>query len=694
MSKDLLFEIGAEEIPASYIASAMQQLQDNLKKLFSENKIEIKGELTLYSTPRRLALLIKGVSEMQEDVTLELVGPPKKAAFDAEGKPTKAAAGFAKTHGIEVGDLLVQSTPKGEYLCAKKLIKGREVKAVLPELMKTLVLSLNWPKSMRWHDEIRFPRPIRSLLCLFGKETVEFTVSDVTSSDKTYGHRILSPESAAVSEPSKYASVLREKAVIAEFEERKNEIIKQVEKLAVKAGGMANISAVILEENVNTVEYPAAMLGKIDEKYLVLPKELLLQVIEKTQKYFSVWDAKKEKLLPYFIAVKNGKDTAVDVIIDGNARVLKARFEDAEFFFKEDKITTLESKLPKLKTVSFQDKLGSMFDKTERLARLANEAKLLLKLSNYEDIKSACKLSKIDLNTGMVREFTELQGVMGREYALADGVKKEIAFAISEHYLPRFPGDELPKTETGTVLSILDKIDTLAGCFSIGLIPTGSQDPYGLRRSALGVISIILHKNIEVHLEELLNLSLDTYSDKINIHKGKVLNEILEFVKGRMENLLLEKGIRYDVVNAVLAYEYDNITLTFKKAKELDRLAKDADFNKTITTFSRVINIISKKGESKSLPEAANPHLFKEQAEKDLYQAIEKRKLDFLKMIENSDYISAFKVLKELMPFIDAFFEKVMVMDKDNAIKDNRITLLEHLNFMFRKIGDFSKIVQ
>ena len=451
----------------------------------------------------------------------------------------------------------------------------------------------------------------------------------------------------------------------------------------------------ILEENVNTVEYPTAMLGRFDEKYLALPEELLIQVIEQTQKYFSVRGSKKEKILPFFIAVKNGKDTAVPVIIDGNARVLKARFEDAEFFFNEDRKTTLESKLPKLKTVSFQDKLGTMFDKTERLAKLANEAKQLLKLSEYDDIKKACELSKIDLNTGMVREFTELQGVMGREYALADGVKKEVAMAISEHYLPRFLGDGLPKTETGMALAILDKIDTIVGCFSIGVIPSGSQDPYGLRRNALGVVSIILNKKIEVHLEELINASLDTYADKINVQKGKVLNEIMEFVKGRMENLLLDKGIRYDVVNAVLASDFDNVTLTFKKAAELNNLSKEPDFNKAITTFSRVINIISKKGgEHGTLTDAPNPHLFKEQEEKDLHGKIEKRKLDFIKMIENSDYVSAFKVLKELMPYIDAFFEKVMVMDKDNAVKNNRITLLTHLNFMFKKMGDFSKIVQ
>ncbi|MFH1075174.1 MAG: glycine--tRNA ligase subunit beta [Candidatus Firestonebacteria bacterium] len=694
MSKDLLLEIGAEEIPASYIASAMQQLEYNIVKLFSENKIKIEGSVAGYSTPRRFALLVKGVSEIQEDLALELLGPPKKAAFDAEGKPTQAGLGFAKTQGREVKDLIIKSTPKGDYLCAQKLIKGKKTKEVLPELMKKLVLSLNWAKSMRWHDEVRFPRPIRSLLCLYGKDTIKFTVSDVVSSNKTCGHRVLSPESAVVADPSKYLSVLRKKSVIADFDERKNEIIKQVETLASKAGGRAGISPVILEENVNTVEYPTAMLGKFDEKYLALPKELLLQVIEKTQKYFSVWDAKKEKILPFFIAVKNGKDNAVSVIIDGNARVLKARFEDAEFFFNEDKKTTLESKLPKLKTVSFQDKLGTMFDKTERLVKFANEAKKFLKLPDFDDIKKACELSKIDLNTGMVREFTELQGVMGREYALADGVKKEVAMAISEHYLPRFPGDELPKTETGTVLAILDKTDTIVGCFSLGLIPTGSQDPYGLRRSALGVISIIVNKKIKMRLEELINASLDIYSDKVNVHKGKVLNEILEFVKGRMENLLLDKGIRYDVVNAVLASEFDNITLTFKRANELNSLSKEPDFNKAITTFSRVINIISKSGKGTALSGEANPNLFKEEAEKDLYRAIEARKLDFTRMIENADYISSFKVLKELMPYIDAFFEKVMVMDKDNAVKDNRITLLTRLNFMFKKIGDFSKIVQ
>ncbi|MCX5777348.1 MAG: glycine--tRNA ligase subunit beta [Candidatus Firestonebacteria bacterium] len=694
MSKDLIIEIGAEEIPASYISSAMKQLSDNLVKLFAENKINIEGGMAGYSTPRRFALIVNGVSELQKDIALELMGPPKKAAYDVEGKPTQAGVGFAKTQGMDIKDLIIKSTPKGDYLCAQKLIKGKPVKEVLPELMKKIVLSLNWPKSMRWHDEVRFPRPIRSLLCLFGGEIIGFTVSDVTSSNKTYGHRVLSPEGAEVSDSSVYLSILREKSVIADFEERKNELIKQVKELALKAGGVANISPVILEENVNTVEYPTAMLGKFDEKYLALPKELLLQVIEKTQKYFSVWDEKKEKILPYFIAIKNGKDSAIPVIIEGNARVLKARFEDAEFFFKEDKKTTLKSKLPKLKAVSFQDKLGTMFDKTERLIRLANEAKQMLKLSEYDDIKNACELCKIDLNTGMVREFTELQGIIGREYALADGVKKEVAMAISEHYLPRFLGDELPKTETGMALAILDKIDTIVGCFSIGLIPTGSQDPYGLRRNALGVISIILNNKIEAHLGELIDASIDTYSDKVKTDKQKVLRDILEFIKGRMENLLLDKGIRYDVVNAVLASEFANITLTFKKAEELNLLSKEPDFNKTIITFSRVINIISKNSNGTSFLAGADEKLLRETEEKNLYGAIEARKPNFLKMIENADYTSAFKVLKELMPFIDDFFEKTMVMDKDKTVKDNRIALLTHLNFMFKKIADFSKIVQ
>ena len=691
MSKDLLLEIGAEEIPASYISSAMQQLGNNLIKIFSESKISFEN-VTPYSTPRRFSLLVKGVAEIQEDIASEVMGPPKKVSYDANGVPTQAALGFAKNQGLDFKDLQVVKTPKGEYIVAKKLIKGQEVKKVLPELMIKLISSLNWPKSMRWYDDFRFPRPIRSILCLFGNETVTFTVSDVTSNKITHGHRTLSPEGVLVVDSSKYLSMLREKFVIADYEERKAVLLEQINTLAVKAGGVANIEAVILEENVNTVEYPTAMLGKFDEKYLVLPKELLLQVMEKTQKYFSVWSKDKTKILPYFIAVRNGNDKAIETIIDGNVRVLKARFEDAEFFFNEDKSTPLESKREKLQTVSFQDKLGSMLDKSARLVSLANEAKQYLNLSNYDDIKYAAQLAKVDLTTGMVKEFTELQGIMGREYALADGVKKEVAMAISEHYLPRFLGDGLPSTETGMAVAILDKIDTIVGCFSIGLIPTGSQDPYGLRRNALGVIHIILNKKIDVYLEELIEASLDTYADKVKIQQGKVLNEIMLFIKGRLEGILLEKKIRYDVVNAVLERDYDNIIITFKKAEELNEISKEADFNKVITTFSRVINIIPKHDHTDSYADA-NPHLFKTEEEKDLHHAIEKCKLDFVKIIENHDYVSAFKLLKELMPAIDAFFEKVMVMDKDEAVKNNRIALLKHLNLMFLKVADFSKIV-
>ncbi len=692
MSKELLLEIGVEEIPASYIAPAMKQLSSNLTALFAENKITAES-ITPYSTPRRFALLLRGVSELQEDIASEVMGPSKKAAFNAAGKPTQAALGFARSQSVEAGELKIAATAKGEYVSVKKLVKGREVKKVLPELMVKLIASLNWPKSMRWYDDFRFPRPIRSLLCLFGTETIVFTVSDVTASNKTYGHRTLSPEGTVVPEPAKYISILREKSVLADFEERKTGLLEQLAALAKKTGGVAGVEAVILEENVNTVEYPTAMLGRFEEKYLALPRELLLQVIEKTQKYFSVWNKDKTKLLPYFIAVKNGRATALETIIDGNARVLKARFEDAEFFFNEDKNTTLLSKRAKLQTVSFQDRLGSMLAKSERMVKLANEAKQYLKLSDYADIKLAAELAKIDLTTGMVKEFTELQGIMGREYALNDGIKKEVALAISEHYLPRFPGDALPVTETGMAVAILDKIDIIAGCFSIGLVPTGSQDPYGLRRNALGIINIILNKNINVYLEELLNASLDTYSEQVSFNKGKVLNELMLFLKGRMEGLLLEKKFRYDVVNAVLERDYDNIALTFKKAEVLNDISKEAGFNKVITTFSRVINIIPKHEHSSGDFEDANPHLFKTREEKALNEAVEKRKLDFLKAVENRDYAFAFEILKELMPAIDAFFEKVMVMDKDEAIKNNRITLLKHLNLMFLKIADFSKIV-
>lgn len=686
MSKDLLLEIGTEEIPAGYILPALEQLKANTKQIFSDYRIKYKN-VKVFATPRRLGMILTGVDEIQKDATNEVVGPPKKAAYDTNGNPTNAAIGFAKSQEVQVSDLKIKIMPKGEYIYIVKIQKGLNVEKILPELFKSLIMSLSWQKSMRWESDFKFARPIRWILSIYGKKVVKFQIAGVISGNKTFGHRVLKPNPCIVSDPNKYETVLKKNFVIADYEERRDLIIKEVKKTAVKVRGIPGLNERLTEEVANTAEYPSAMLGEFDAEYLKLPEELLIEVMEKDQRYFTVVD-KNKKLMPYFIAVKNGTKEFGNVFIDGNQRVLKARFEDAKFFFDEDKKTTLENKAEKLKTVSYQEQLGNLKDKTERLTILAEKTGGIFKLPDLDDLKRAILLCKADLVSGMVKEFTGLQGVMGREYALIDGEKEEVAFAIYEHYLPRFLNDELPKTSTGTVLSILDKIDTIAGCFSVGLMPTGSQDPYGLRRSSLGIISIILKNKIDISITDIITKSFETYSGKLNIDGPKVLKEIMEFFKGRIESILLDKKVRYDVVNAVLATDCSNFFVTFERAKKVNELSKQPGFNEIVTAFSRVINILPKGMGEQDIKE----ELLKEEAEKGFFNIFKTNETKFLVLINNQDFAGAFNLLAGFTGNINQFFDKILVMDKDETIKNNRLALLQYINSFFIKIADFSKI--
>ena len=464
-------------------------------------------------------------------------------------------------------------------------------------------------------------------------------------------------------------------------------MLEEVKNALAGVPGRALLDEDLVEEITNLVEFPSGILGAFDKKYLELPGELLIEVMKKNQKYFPVLDS-TGRLLPYFVCIRNGSKLHNEIVKEGNERVLRARFEDAAFFFNEDKRTRLGDRAVKLKNVVFQVELGSLYEKIERIKALYGKTVASFPGSNASKVNRALELCKADLVTDMIREFPELQGIMGREYAKVDGEDAEVASAIAEHYLPKFSGDALPQTVTGRVLSILDRIDTISGCFAIGLVPTGSQDPYGLRRSTLGVINEILKFKLDLSVKELVSCSLETYGGRLKGDAGKICNDIIEFFKARMDVILREKGLRYDLVNAVLATDCSKITEAFKRTEVLDALAKAEGFNNTMVTFSRVINIIPKEGK----PAAVKPGLFKDESEKTLFELASAAEKEFKPLTAGGKYAEAFALLAKLTPAIDGFFTGVMVMDKDPEVKANRLALLAFISSMFLQLGDFSKI--
>ena len=587
--KDLLVEIGVEEIPAGQLKGASEQFAAGIRKSLDDARIE-SGSVEIFATPRRIGVLFKSVSEAQKEAAAEVMGPPKRIAYDADGNPTQAALGFAKTNGVEISEVKIKTLPKGEYLCVMKVEKGRKTEELLPEIIARQIAAINWAKTMKWSGDSRFVRPVRSLVCLFGENVLKVEYSDVISSNQVFGHRILSPNPEAVSCPAKYKDLLKKLSVTASFEERKEQVLEEVKQALAGVPGRALLDEDLVEEITNLVEFPSGILGTFDKKYLELPGELLIEVMKKNQKYFPVLDS-SGRLLPYFVCIRNGSKTHNEIVKEGNERVLRARFEDAAFFFNEDKKTRLGDRVEKLKNVVFQVELGSLYEKIERIKSLYGKTAASFPGSEALKVNRALELCKTDLVTDMIREFPELQGIMGREYAKVDGEDPEVASAIAEHYLPKFAGDALPQTVTGRVLSILDRVDTISGCFAIGLVPTGSQDPYGLRRSTLGVINQILKFNLDLSLKALVRCSLGTYGAKVKGDAGKIQNDILEFFKGRMDVILREKGLRYDLVNAVLAVDCSNIAEAFKRAEVLNGLAKADGFNSTMVTFSRVMAV-------------------------------------------------------------------------------------------------------
>lgn len=680
----LLLEIGTEEIPARFLPKINIQLAELVAKKFADKKIPY-DTVKVYSTPRRLAFLLTGLAKQQPDNMLEAKGPALKIAKTPEGEYSKAAQGFARSQGVDLADLV----EKDGYIYAVKKLLGQNVQDLLPELLLEIIQELNFPKNMRWANyDIRFVRPIHWLVALLNEQVIPLTIAEVSSGNFTYGHRFLSAGKITLKHAQDYVETLRAEHVIVDPDEREAMIVEQIKTIAQQNQATAKIDEELLEEVVYLVEYPTALCGHFDPEFLVLPKEAIITPMKEHQRYFPLFSEKTGELMPMFITVRNGNDYNLAVIAHGNARVLRARLSDASFFFNEDRKQKLEIRLQKLKNVVFQDGLGSMYDKVERIEKLAVRFAQMVDYQDLAIVKHTAHLAKADLVTGMVCEFTELQGIMGREYAKLEGETPLVYEGIFEHYLPRFAGDILPSTATGIFVGLADKIDNIVATFSRGLIPTGSQDPYALRRQALGIVNVLANSTYKLPLDKIIMAACET----LNIsgqEQQDLTAKLQEFFTLRVKNLLIEQGLRYDLVDAILAMQLMDMQDTLKRAKAIKEFAVSQEFVSTVQAFVRVANLTKNVAQAGVVQEEK----LLEAAEIELCKQFNQQKTAIEAAITEGEYLVALQVINKLVEPINYFFEKVMVMDKDEEIKNNRLALLVNIRELVLKIVDFTKVV-
>ena len=684
MSKDLLLEIGTEEIPAHAMPGLLQELGERAEKALGELRLAHGGVRTL-GTPRRLALIVEGLAEKQADVAEEKRGPSVQVAFDAAGKPTKAAEGFARGQGVKAEDLVTRDG----YVYALVQETGEPAEKVLEKLLPELICGLPLPNSMRWGDlDFRFIRPLRWLVALYGEEVVPFELARVKSGNTSRGHRFLSTGDFTIQDAAHYEEACEKAFVIVDPVRRKALIEQGLAEEAKAHGGTAEITPNLLEEVLYLVEYPTALAGRFEEKYLALPPEAVITPMRDHQRYFPV-KAADGSLMPLFLTVRNGGAEYLQTVQHGNERVLRARLADAQFFFDEDRKKSLEEHLEKLKTVVFQEGLGTLYDKSLRLEELAGRIADALGASAAEKkaAQRAAKLAKADLVTGMVMEFTELQGVMGKEYARLDGEGEEVALAIDEHYMPRFAGDELPQTKAGIIVSLADKMDNIVATFSRGLIPTGSQDPFALRRQALGLVNSIIKAELSLSLVDLVSWAMDLLALTEVKAREKMQTDVADFMRLRLKNVLGEAGIRYDVADAVLG-DIDDIGRVMLAAKAVQEQLSAPDTAKAVQSFVRAANLAA-KAETAEIDES----LFETDEERELMKAYTSAKSAAESLLEAHDYVGAIDDFKDLADPIDAFFDGVMVMADDVAVRRNRLALLKAIDNLLLQVADFSKIV-
>ncbi|HCC54829.1 MAG TPA: glycine--tRNA ligase subunit beta [Desulfobulbaceae bacterium] len=686
MRHELLFEIGTEEIPADYILPALTQLEKNLGDRLTNLALPYSS-LRTAATPRRLTVSVSGLAERQPNREEEILGPPKKAAFDQNGQPTQAAIGFAKTRGVEVDALQIVATPKGEYLMVRVAQIGRQTEELLAHLLPEIITSLNFPKSMRWGSgRTSFARPIQWLLAVYAGKTVSFSLDTITSSNTTSGHRFMTRDLFPATCFSDYVDTLRTAQVLVETKERRAAVIAEISMAALQVGGTILQDEQLVDTVCNLVEKPFALCGTFEERFLALPREVLITSMREHQKYFAVVDS-TGKLMPYFIAVNNTGTKDARLAADGHQRVIRARLEDAFFFFKEDQRRSLEDRIEDLSGVIFQNKLGTMLDKTRRVTTLTGLLARKLAPEHLIHSERAAQLAKTDLLTDMVGEFPSLQGSIGKDYALLSGEAPEVATAIMEHYLPVRAGGQLPASIPGALIGMADRLDSICGCFGIGQIPNGTTDPFGLRRLSLGLLHIINTMGFSLSLAEFVNEALSLYGDKLTIPQTEASHNVLEFIRGRFINDLTSRGYAVETVEAVTSVSFDDPLDCLRRINALLAISSQEAFTILAGAFKRVINIT--KNNSAISVQAA---LLTETAEKKLQEAYLAVRLEATPLLEASDYEKALTVILKMKEPIDTFFEEVMVMVEDERVRANRLNLLTAIARLFLQIGDFSKM--
>ena len=682
MAKDLLFEIGAEEIPAGFMPNILGQLKQLAETKLNDAHLPFESIAT-YGTPRRLALIVKGLADTSAEISERHKGPSASIAYDADGNATKAAIGFARGKGLDVADLVVEDG----YIYAETKTAGVPAKDIVTDMLPQLITGLNFPKSMHWGNlDAKFVRPVRWLVALLDEEVIPVEFATVKSGNVTRGHRFLGADEITIKNAASYVETLKENFVMVDQDARRELISKQLHDIAASKNASIVWDDDLLEEINYLVEWPTALCGGFEESYLALPDAAIITPMKDHQRYFPLV-GQDGKLLPMFLTVRNGSDHSIEVVQAGNERVLRARLDDAKFFFNEDRKKPLINRQDGLTKIVFQEGLGNLADKTERLLKLGRVFGEECGL--HEDaavvLERATELAKTDLTTGMVTEFTELQGVMGKEYALLDGESPEVAEAIFEQYLPRFAGDVLPQTEAGKVLSIIDKVDNIVATFSRGLIPTGSQDPYALRRQTIGILNILLGSEWNISLRPIFKASMEL----LNVAADKqeeLLNQVEEFFTLRLKNIFLDREVPHHVIDLLLS----NNELSVADAEGLVNalLANRIDENvELVQAYTRMYNLVKDVEYT-----GVNSDLLKEDAEKALFEAASKASEASLAAWEANDYTAVVAVPATLVPAINKFFEDVMVMDKDEAIKANRLQLVRLAYSVMAIIGDISAL--
>ena len=701
--RNYLLEIGTEELPPKAINVAISYFEHELPQLFKNFfAYHTPDNLEIFGTPRRIGFLLKNLNEKEPDTTKIIIGPPAKVGVDSEGKYTRAAIAFASKNNIPVEDLQIIENEKGKYIGAKITVEGKSIRQFITENIPQLIHKIPFPKTMRWSDSgYRFSRPVRWVVSLLDDEVIPIEIGGLNADRYTHLHRFMTEpvgrgKRESIHEAVAYKEVTKLGFVISSYDEREKSIRTQIEGFGRSLDAEPIIDEELLNEVTNLTEFPVGILGDFSPEYLVLPKEVIITVCKVHQRYFNF--EKNGELIPKFLAFSNISVPDREVLKSGYEKVLKARLEDALFFYEEDLKHNLEDFYPKLAGIQFHHKLGSMLEKVERNGEIASLISELVGFNKKECLLRANKLSKCDLLTEMVKEFDELQGIMGMHYALKQGEKEEVAKAICEHYLPKSAEDELPQTETGTILALADKLDTVVSFISIGEKPRATADPFGIRRNAIGIVRLIVEKQIDIDIKTLLN-RISQRAKKARILKfaeiednwkvtfdEEIIPDVLQFINGRFISYLREKGFDSDIINAVISTE-TNLYRAFLKVKSVQNLKKNPDFEDVMTVFKRVGRIIPE-----GFQEEFSENLLIEKEEKDLYREIQKIKKDFEKEIKNKEYQGALGELLKLKPFIDKFFDNVMVMVEDKKLRKNRLSLMKIINRMFLKIADFTKI--